>query len=59
VFKVYGQNDMPKDEIEPYFIGKIIAQKWAMANELYLYESVANLGFGFSYTEKTSMPLCC
>jgi len=50
---------MPKDEIEPYFIGKIIAQKWAMANELYLHESVANLGFGFSYTEKTSMPLYC
>ena len=51
VFKVYGENGKPKGEIEPHFMGKVVAEKWAMVNELYLHKTDVNIGFGSSYTE--------
>lgn len=51
VFKVYGENGTPKGEVEPHFMGKVIAEKWAMVNELYLHKTDVSIGFGSSYTE--------
>jgi len=40
VFKVCGENSKPKGEIEPHFMGKVITEKWAMVNELYLHKTI-------------------
>jgi len=51
VFKVYGENGTPKDEVEPHFMGTEIAKKWTMVNELYLRKTDVSIGFTKSYTE--------
>jgi len=50
-FKVYGKMIRPKSEVKPHIMGKIIAQKWAMVNVLYLPTHDVNTGFGSSCTK--------
>lgn len=51
VFKVYGNTANPKGEVEPHFLGNVIAIKWTLVNELYLRKTDVSIGFGSSYTE--------
>jgi hypothetical protein len=51
IFKVYGENSLPKGDVESHFMGNDIAVKWAKVNELYLRKTEVLVGFGSTYSE--------
>ena len=51
IFKVYGDNTLPKGEVQSHFMGTDIAVKWAKVNELYLRKTEVSVGFGSTYSE--------
>lgn len=50
-FTIYSVNENPKGEVESHYMGKEIAEKWTLVNELYLRKSDVHIGFGSTYSE--------